>query len=64
MTNVLDIAAAHAARYLETQPSRPILPTATVEELRQRVAKPLADSGMPPDQVIESPGLRRESPAQ
>lgn len=53
MTNVLDIAAAHAARYLEALPSCSIAPTATIEELRQRLAKPLAESGMPADQVID-----------
>ena len=37
MTNVLDIAAAHAARYLEAVQTRPIATTATVDELRARL---------------------------
>jgi glutamate/tyrosine decarboxylase-like PLP-dependent enzyme len=53
MVNVLDIAAAHAAKYLETLPSRPIAATASVAELRRRLLKPLPDTGMTAEAVIE-----------
>jgi glutamate/tyrosine decarboxylase-like PLP-dependent enzyme len=53
MNRALDLAARHAQRYLETLPSRPIAPTATIEELRRCLAKPLSDSGLPDDRVID-----------
>jgi glutamate/tyrosine decarboxylase-like PLP-dependent enzyme len=53
MTNVLNVAAAHAAKYLETVRTRPIGTTATVEELRLRLAKPLPETGMAPEKVID-----------
>ena len=53
MANVLDVAAAHAARYLETLPSRPIATTAGVAELRRRLGKPLPKTCMAAEAVIE-----------
>jgi glutamate/tyrosine decarboxylase-like PLP-dependent enzyme len=52
-SNVLDIAAAHATRYLEAVQTRPIATTATVDELRARLAKPLPEAGMAAGQVID-----------
>jgi glutamate/tyrosine decarboxylase-like PLP-dependent enzyme len=52
MISVLDLAATHAASYLETVRTRPIATTATVEELRHRLAKPLPEIGMAPESVI------------
>jgi len=53
MTTVLDLAASHAARYLETLPSRPIAATASIAELQRRLAKPLPETGLPDETVIE-----------
>lgn len=53
MNKVLDRAAAHASRYLDTLSSRPIAPTLTTDQLRQRLGAPLPDSGLPPGQVID-----------
>ncbi len=53
MTNVLDLAAAHAARYLETLPTRPIAATASISELQQRLARPLPETGLPDATVID-----------
>jgi glutamate/tyrosine decarboxylase-like PLP-dependent enzyme len=53
MTNVLDVAAAHAARYLETLSSRPIAANASIKELRSRLFRPLPDFAMDPKDVIE-----------
>src|SRR5215470_13831546 len=53
MTNVLDLAAAHAARYLASLPSRPIAASASTEELRRRLGKPLPESGMAAEAVID-----------
>src|SRR5579864_827411 len=53
MTNVLDIAAAHAAAYLQSLGSRPIAAAAGIAELRQRLGKPLPESGMPAEAVID-----------
>ena len=50
--DVLNAAAAYAAQYLQTLDSRPIRATATLEELRARLAKPLPESGLEADQVI------------
>ena len=52
MTSILDIAAAHAIKYLDGHRSGPISATATVEELRSRLAKPLPENGMAGEQVI------------
>ncbi len=53
MTKLLDLAAAHAARYLATLPTRPVAATASVAELRRRLAKPLPETGMAAQAVID-----------
>jgi glutamate/tyrosine decarboxylase-like PLP-dependent enzyme len=53
MTNVLDVAAAHAARYLEALSSRPIAANASIKELRSRHFRPLPEFAMDPKDVIE-----------
>jgi glutamate/tyrosine decarboxylase-like PLP-dependent enzyme len=53
MTNVLDVAAVHAARYLETLSSRPIAANASIKELRSRLFRPLPEFAMDPKDVIE-----------
>ena len=53
MPKVLDIAAAHATKYLETLRSRPILAAASIAELRRRLGKPLPKTGMAAEEVIE-----------
>ena len=53
MTNVLDVAAAHAATYIYTLGSRPIVAAAGLAELRRRLGKPLPDSGLPDETVID-----------
>jgi len=53
VNRVLNLAASHAQHYLETLSSRPIAPTATLPELRARLAKPLPETGLPDEQVIE-----------
>jgi glutamate/tyrosine decarboxylase-like PLP-dependent enzyme len=53
MANVLDVAAAHAARYLESLGSRPIAASAEIAELRQRLGKPLPEAGLPAEVVID-----------
>ncbi len=50
--SLLDIAVAHATRYLETVDSRPIATTASLEELRSRLAKPLPEAPTVSEQVI------------
>lgn len=50
---VLEAAATHAANYLETLPHGPVAPKITPEELRVRLAKPLPQTGMAPEEVIE-----------
>jgi glutamate/tyrosine decarboxylase-like PLP-dependent enzyme len=52
MTDVLNVAATHAVKFLETLQSRPVATTATVAELRQRLGKPLPNVGTAPQQVI------------
>jgi glutamate/tyrosine decarboxylase-like PLP-dependent enzyme len=51
--NVLTVAAAHAQRYLETLDTRPIAATADLATLRQRLGKPLPESGMAAAQVVD-----------
>ena len=51
--NVLSVAADHAARYLDQTPSRPIAATATIAELRQRLARPLPEEGTDATAVID-----------
>src|SRR5690348_17237620 len=53
MTCVLDRAAAHAATFLRTLPSRSIAPTATVGELQHRLSKPLPETGLADETVID-----------
>jgi len=53
MTSVLDLAAAHAARYLASLPSRPVAAIASAEELRRRLGKPLPETGTADDAVID-----------
>lgn len=53
MSNVLDRAAAHAARYLETLALRPIAPSADLDELRLRLAKPFPEVGLEDEAVID-----------
>jgi glutamate/tyrosine decarboxylase-like PLP-dependent enzyme len=49
---LLDMTAAHANRYLEAVDSRPIATTASLEELRSRLAKPLPEASTASEQVI------------
>jgi glutamate/tyrosine decarboxylase-like PLP-dependent enzyme len=42
----------HALAYLENLDRMPVLPSATLEELRARLGKPLEDRGLPADQVL------------
>ena len=53
MSTVLDVAAAHAARYLESLPDRPIVATASVADLRRQLGKPLPENGMAAEAVID-----------
>lgn len=53
MTNVLDLAAAHAARYLASLPTRPIAATASIAELHRRLARPLPETGLSDATVID-----------
>jgi glutamate/tyrosine decarboxylase-like PLP-dependent enzyme len=51
--SVLEVAATHAANYLETLPHRPVASKITLEELRLRLVRPLPETGMAPDKVID-----------
>src|ERR1700749_3906181 len=53
MTNVLDRAAAHAASFLDSLPTRPIAPTASIGELQHRLTKPLPETGLADEAVID-----------
>src|SRR5690242_21224154 len=53
MANVLDIAAAHAAAYMDSLGSRPIAASAGLEQLRRRLGKPLPEDRMAAEAVIE-----------
>ena len=53
MTNVLDVAAAHATRYLDSLSDRPIPASAGIAELRRRLGRPLPEEGMAADAVID-----------
>lgn len=53
MTNVLDVAASHAATYLANLGTRSIAATASVEELRRRLGKPLPETGTAAEAVID-----------
>lgn len=50
---VLDRAAVHAATFLQALPSRPIAPTVTTDELLHRLAKPLPETGLADEIVID-----------
>jgi glutamate/tyrosine decarboxylase-like PLP-dependent enzyme len=50
--DVLATAAAHAVKYLKTLDSRPVGTTATFEELRARLSKPLPQAELGAEQVI------------
>ncbi len=49
---VLSLAQHHALSYLTNLDRAPVGATVDVQTLRQRLNKPLADSGLPPEQVI------------
>ncbi len=51
--SVLAVAASHAVNYLETLSHRPVAPKITLEELRILLAKPLPETGMAPEKVID-----------
>jgi glutamate/tyrosine decarboxylase-like PLP-dependent enzyme len=51
--SLLDVTAAYAARYLETVDARPLATTASLAELRSRLAKPLPEASTAPEQVID-----------
>jgi glutamate/tyrosine decarboxylase-like PLP-dependent enzyme len=53
MSNALNAAAAHAARYLDSLSSRRIAPTAGMDELRLRLAKPVPETGMDDEAVVD-----------
>jgi len=53
MASVLDIAAAHAATYIDGLGSRPIAALAGLAELRRRFDKPLPEDGVADEAVIE-----------
>jgi glutamate/tyrosine decarboxylase-like PLP-dependent enzyme len=52
-SSLLDLTRAHATRYLETVDSRPLAATASLEELRARLAKPLPEASTAAEQVID-----------
>jgi aromatic-L-amino-acid decarboxylase len=49
----LERAAEHAFAWLEGLDTRPVATTASVAQMRQRLARPLADAGVDPVQVID-----------
>jgi glutamate/tyrosine decarboxylase-like PLP-dependent enzyme len=49
---LLNLAAGHAAAYLDTLDSRPIAAAASLDELRSRLAKPMPEAGMAAEAVI------------
>jgi glutamate/tyrosine decarboxylase-like PLP-dependent enzyme len=49
---VLQDACAHALSFLDNLDRMPVQPSATLDELRARLAKPLADRGLPAEQVL------------
>ena len=52
MRDLLQQTAAQAANYLESLPSRPVGPTASTATLRAALGGPLAEAGMPADEVL------------
>ncbi len=55
----MQAAARHALTHIENLDALPVAATASLESLRARLARPLADDGEPPVQVIED--LARDS---
>ncbi len=51
--SLLDRTAAHATRYLQTVDSRPLATTASLAELRSRLAKPLPEASTAPERIID-----------
>ena len=49
----LDRAAAHARRWLDSLPDRPVRPSATADELKAGFAKPLPDGQTDPAEVVD-----------
>jgi glutamate/tyrosine decarboxylase-like PLP-dependent enzyme len=49
----LQAAARHALAHIENLDALPVAATASLETLRARLARPLADEGAPPEQVVE-----------
>jgi hypothetical protein len=50
--NVLSLAQDHAFSFLNKLDRAPVGATVDLDTLRDRLNKPLADSGLPPEQVI------------
>jgi glutamate/tyrosine decarboxylase-like PLP-dependent enzyme len=50
---VLECALQHALTYLDHLDQSPLADTASLETLRERVGRPLAEAGLPPEQVID-----------
>lgn len=50
---VLKRALDHAEEFLTGLENRPVLATDDLEELRAQIAIPLAEEGLPPEQVID-----------
>ncbi|MBX3749735.1 MAG: aspartate aminotransferase family protein [Opitutaceae bacterium] len=53
----LDAANQHARNYLAQVEGMPVGPALTAAELRQRLNKPLAEQGIPPEEVVHQLGL-------
>ncbi len=53
MTALLDLTAAHADRYLAGLPARPIAATASIATLRRQLARPLPETGLAAETVID-----------
>jgi glutamate/tyrosine decarboxylase-like PLP-dependent enzyme len=49
----LELALEHSLAHIENLKATPVGPTASVETLRARLARPLGDVGTPPEQVID-----------
>lgn len=52
-SQILQLATAHAAKFLETLDSQPIAASASLPELRQSLGKPLPEAGIAPEAVID-----------
>src|ERR1700743_340041 len=53
MSDVLALTARHAAAFLDGLDAAPVAPTATPSQLRESLGGPLAQAGLPAEQVIE-----------